>query len=378
MSPIASALAGVALIAASTLAGAWLARRASRLPAVTLAGAAVALAAVVLADLVPDVWHDLPASEPGRWAAVGMAAAGCAVGYAVAEVLARRGCACQARSGAGRGWAATAASPGGGTATASGRETATASGGAWATASGGAWATASGGGGAAAVALAAHRLLEGAAVALTGSAAVIVALAVHAAGEGFALAGLLRGERRSSVVPLLVFACLSPAAGAVALGQIRLPDRASAVLTAVVAGAMSRAAVDAWRLARAGRRRDHRESGARALADGGARGRACAGAGAGIGTGAHSGYGANSAPHEAVVASLIARLSVFRPEQSDGVADTLCPVLVGRGRRDGRARDGALGSERWRGPRGVHHRRARAPGKLAIRAEQSHELTGGD
>src|SRR6266704_2920672 len=314
MSPIASALAGVALIAASTLAGAWLARRASRLPAVTLAGAAVALAAVVLADLVPDVWHDLPASEPGRWAAVGRAAAGCAVGYAVAEVLARRGCACQARSGAGRGWAATAASPGGGTATASGRETATASGGAWATASGGAWATASGGGG----------------------------------------------------------------AGAVALGQIRLPDRASAVLTAVVAGAMSRAAVDAWRLARAGRRRDHRESGARALADGGARGRACAGAGAGIGTGAHSGYGANSAPHEAVVASLIARLSVFRPEQSDGVADTLCPVLVGRGRRDGRARDGALGSERWRGPRGVHHRRARAPGKLAIRAEQSHELTGGD
>src|SRR6266702_3059699 len=370
MSPIASALAGVALIAASTLAGAWLARRASRLPAVTLAGAAVALAAVVLADLVPDVWHDLPASEPGRWAAVGMAAAGCAVGYAVAEVLARRGCACQARSGAGRGWAATAASPGGGTATASGRETATAS--------GGAWATASGGGGAAAVALAAHRLLEGAAVALTGSAAVIVALAVHAAGEGFALAALLRGERRSSAVPLLVFACLSPAAGAVALGQIRLPDRASAVLTAVVAGAMSRAAVDAWRLARAGRRRDHRESGARALADGGARGRACAGAGAGIGTGAHSGYGANSAPHEAVVASLIARLSVFRPEQSDGVADTLCPVLVGRGRRDGRARDGALGSERWRGPRGVHHRRARAPGKLAIRAEQSHELTGGD
>src|SRR6266568_4592851 len=150
MSPIASALAGVALIAASTLAGAWLARRASRLPAVTLAGAAVALAAVVLADLVPDVWHDLPASEPGRWAAVGMAAAGCAVGYAVAEVLARRGCACQARSGAGRGWAATA--------TASGRETAAAS--------GGAWATASGGGGAAAVALAAHRLLEGAAVAL--------------------------------------------------------------------------------------------------------------------------------------------------------------------------------------------------------------------
>src|SRR6266571_4275624 len=208
MSPIASALAGVALIAAFTL-----------------AGAAVALAAVVLADLVPDVWHDLPASEPGRWAAVGMAAAGCAVGYAVAEVLARRGCACQARSGAGRGWAATAASPGGGTATASGRETATASGGAWATASGGAWATASGGGGAAAVALAAHRLLEGAAVALTGSAAGIVALAVHAAGEGFALAALLRAERRSSAVPLLVFACLSPAAGAVALGQIRLPDR---------------------------------------------------------------------------------------------------------------------------------------------------------
>jgi zinc transporter ZupT len=41
------------------------------------------------------------------------------------------------------------------------------------------------------VALAAHRFLEGSAIALAGSAAVAVALAVHAFGEGLAIGALL-------------------------------------------------------------------------------------------------------------------------------------------------------------------------------------------
>jgi hypothetical protein len=87
-------LTGVALIAGATLAGAWLARHSSRVPAL-LAGTAVALAAVVLADLVPDIWRDLHGAGLGWWAA---RAGGLAVGYVAAQALAHRGCACQAAS----------------------------------------------------------------------------------------------------------------------------------------------------------------------------------------------------------------------------------------------------------------------------------------
>jgi ZIP family zinc transporter len=222
------ALAGVALIAVATLAGAWLARRASRppepalggsapsrlalrgpalrrpaWPGLALAGAAAVLAAVVLADLVPDIWRDLPASGLPWWAA----AAALAAGFVAADVLARRGCPCRAAPRGGR---------------------------------------------AAAVALVVHRALEGAAVALTGSAAMIAALAAHAAAEGFALAVLLRGERRDRVTALLALACLSPAAGAVLLSQVTLPGQAPPVLTSLVAGVLLRAAASTWRLGRTG------------------------------------------------------------------------------------------------------------------------------
>jgi hypothetical protein len=45
---------------------------------------------------------------------------------------------------------------------------------------------------------------------------------------------------------LLVIACVSPLAGAVAFGQVGLPDQPSAVMTAVVAGVLARTAVAAW------------------------------------------------------------------------------------------------------------------------------------
>jgi hypothetical protein len=49
----AAALAGVALIAAATLAGAWLGFRSLRLPRLSLACAAMLLLVVVIADLLP-------------------------------------------------------------------------------------------------------------------------------------------------------------------------------------------------------------------------------------------------------------------------------------------------------------------------------------
>jgi ZIP family zinc transporter len=220
MSLTGPALAGVALIAIATLAGAWLARRASRppepalrrpaWPGLALAGAAAMLMAVVLADLVPDIWRDLPASGLPWWAA----AAALTAAFAAADALARRGCACRAVPGSGR--------------------------------------AAAGSGRAAAAALVVHRTLEGAAVALTGSAVMTAALAVHAAAEGFALAVLLRGERRDRAAALLALACLSPTAGAVVLSQFRLPGQVAPVLTCMVAGVLLRAAAGAWQLGRTG------------------------------------------------------------------------------------------------------------------------------
>lgn len=202
-------LAGVALIAAATLAGAWLSSRAARVPAVALRVAGGLLLAVVLADLVPDIWRDLPGSGLAWWAA---AVAG-AAGFVGAGVLARSGCACAsapaaagvpsvAKRGAGAGWGAAAA-------------------------------------------LAIHRTLEGAAVTLAGSAAVIAVLVVHAAAEGFALSALLRaGHRRLG--PLLLVACVSPVTGALILSAIPVPEVVSILLTCVVAGVLTRSALTAW------------------------------------------------------------------------------------------------------------------------------------
>jgi ZIP family zinc transporter len=218
-------LAGVVLIAAATLAGAWLGRRFARLRSISLACAAMALIAVVGADLAPDIWNDVRETGLPWW----IAAAGLAAGLATTDAVVRRGCAC----GPGRKVAA----------------------GEGATDSEGATA----GGAAAAVSLGVHRALEGAALAIAGSAAVITALVAHAASEGFALTVLLRGERRGRAAVLLVITCLSPAAGAVVLALIHLPESVVPVLTSVVAGVLLRAALAAWQVGRrvipAGRRR---------------------------------------------------------------------------------------------------------------------------
>ena len=203
MAMTAADLAGITLIAAATLAGAWLGRRFARLRTMSLTCAAVALAAVVAADLVPDIWGDLRATGLPWW----IAAAGFGAGLAGTDALVRRGCACAPR----------AEVPAGGRATA--------------------------------LALGVHRALEGAALAVAGSAAVIAALVAHAASEGFALTTLLAGERRGRAAALVAITCLSPVAGVGLLAWVHLPERAAPVLTSVVAGVLLRAAIAAWQLA---------------------------------------------------------------------------------------------------------------------------------
>ena len=215
------ASAGVALIAGATLAGAWLARRASGMRAASLACAAGALLVVVLADLLPDIWRDLPGAGLPWWAA----ACALAAGAAGTDVLARRGCACRTgpdpggagRSGPDRG----GVDRGGGACDGEAR------------------------GGPTATALGLHRALEGAALVVTGSVAVIAALIAHAASEGFAMAALLSGERRGKAVALLAVTCVSPAAGAIAASQVRLPAQAAPMVTALIAGVLLRAAMAA-------------------------------------------------------------------------------------------------------------------------------------
>lgn len=198
-------LAGLSLIASATLAGAWLGRRFARLRTISLVCAAVALFAVVGADLAPDIWNDLRETGLPWW----IAAVAFAAGLVTTDAVIRRGCACgpglEAQAGAG--------------ATASGRATA--------------------------IALGVHRALEGAALAIAGSAAVIAALAAHAASEGFALTVLLRGERRGRAAALLTIMCVSPAAGAAALALVHLPESVTPVVTSVVTGALLRTALAA-------------------------------------------------------------------------------------------------------------------------------------
>src|SRR5260221_5973723 len=154
----AAALAGVALIAAATLAGAWLGWRSLRQPRLSLACAAMLRLVVVSADLGPDAWNDRSSRGLRWWPAAGALGAG----FLATDALVRRGCAC-------------------GTGQAGGRTTS--------------------------AALGLHRAVEGAALAVAGSVAVIAALGLHAAGEGFALAALLRGERPGRAAATLGINC---------------------------------------------------------------------------------------------------------------------------------------------------------------------------
>jgi zinc transporter ZupT len=188
-------LAGVVLIGLATVAGAWLARRHAARREICFGAAAGALLVIAGLHLLPDAWAG--ASQVGLpgWIVLGIAAAS----FLVTGIAARKGCACQED-----------------------REAA--------------------GGARTACALAVHRLLEGAALALISTVAVAVALAVHALAEGLAAGTLLSSVSRRRAALWLTIMCVSPLAGAV-IAEVRpVSPSIEPVLLAIAAGVLGQAA----------------------------------------------------------------------------------------------------------------------------------------
>ena len=187
-------VAGLAL-GLATVAGAWLSRRHAARRELCLGAAAGALLVIAGVHLLPDAWSAARQAALPAWAVP----AGAVVAFVLGGAVIRMGCACQG-----------------------GRE-------------------ASGGVGAAG-ALALHRLLEGAALAVAGSVAVAVALAVHALAEGLAAHTLLMSAPGKQRALWLTAMCVSPVAGASLAAAWPVPQAAQPVLLAVAAGVVGQAA----------------------------------------------------------------------------------------------------------------------------------------
>jgi zinc transporter ZupT len=216
------ALAGVCLIAVTTVAGARLAARRPRHRETWFATAAGALLVVAGFHLVPDAWAGTDAAR--TWPPlVPVAAMGA---FLATGLAARVGCSCREQTQQASGAAAAAA-------------------------------------------LVLHRFLEGSAVALAGSAAVAMALAVHAFAEGLAT-GTLLGARPRRLAGWLTALCVSPVIGAITARAFPVPEAAEPVLLAVAAGVIAQAAWVSLRAAfdgrHAGRLRSPRTAAAVTLA----------------------------------------------------------------------------------------------------------------
>jgi ZIP family zinc transporter len=191
------------MMAAATLLGAWLALRRDGRQEVWLGAAAGALLVIALVHLLPDAWSAAHAARlwPG---AVPLTALG---SFALCGLITGRGCGCDAR----------------------GRD---------------AW------GKGAAGALAAHRFLEGSALALSASIAVTAALAVHALAEGLAVGALLAARPPNVVGRWLAVMCASPVIGSALTSAYPFPAAAQPILLAVAAGVLAQAARISVRAAR--------------------------------------------------------------------------------------------------------------------------------
>jgi ZIP family zinc transporter len=187
-------LAGAGLVAAATVVGAWLARRRPGQREIWFAAAAGALLVIAGLHLLPDAWAGARIARIWPWLVPLTAVAA----FTAAGLATRAGCGCQERKQHASG-AGTAA------------------------------------------ALAAHRFLEGSAIALAGSAAVAVALAVHAFGEGLAIGALLGAQPRRAAGWLAAMS-VSPVVGAAAAGALPVPAAAEPVLLALAAGVLAQAA----------------------------------------------------------------------------------------------------------------------------------------
>jgi zinc transporter ZupT len=187
--------AGAGLMAAATIAGAWLASRRPGQQRIWLGAAAGALLVIAGVHVLPDAWA--AARSAGIWPWVVPIAASAA--FLLAGVAARAGCACRGdpehRGGIG-----------------------------------------------AALALVVHRFGEGSAMALIGSATVVAALAVHALGEGMAVGALLASQPRGRAAVWLAGMCVSPVVGAQVTSAYPVPAAAEPVLLAVAGGVLAQAA----------------------------------------------------------------------------------------------------------------------------------------
>jgi zinc transporter ZupT len=202
-----TALLGASLIAVATVTGACLALRRPGQRQIWFAAAAGALLIIAGLHLLPDAWAG--ARSASVWPPLVPIAAIAA--FTAAGLAARAGCGCRAH-----------------------KEQAI--------------------GSAAAVALATHRFLEGAAISLSGSATVAIALAAHAFGEGLATGALLGAQPRRRVAAWLTLMCVSPVVGASAADAFAFPEAAEPILLAVAAGILVQAAWMSLRTAFSGLR----------------------------------------------------------------------------------------------------------------------------
>jgi ZIP family zinc transporter len=195
-------LAGAALVAAATMAGAWLPRRRPAHRDIWFAATAGALLIIAGLHLLPDAWSD--ARAEGIWPSLVPLAA--VATFTAAGLAIRAGCGCRPRT-----------EPTGGASTAA--------------------------------ALAIHRLLEGSAVALAGSVAIAAALAVHAFGEGMATSALLGSQPRRRAARWVALMCVTPVVGATLTGALTVPESAGPFLIAATAGILAQAAMVSLRVA---------------------------------------------------------------------------------------------------------------------------------
>ena len=209
-------VAGLVVVASATLAGAWLAGRRGGRRQVWFGAAAGALLAIAVLHLLPDAWSSARAAGIPTWVVPLVAV----LAFVGTIVVSRAGCACEVD-----------------------RELACGTG--------------------TATALAAHRFLEGAALALTGPVTAL-ALGVHAVGEGMAVGALLRDRRRRRMVWLAIM-CVSPVPGALAVAALPVLTVVEPFLLAVAAGVLAQAARISLRAAFPARRSGWRPAPAPAL-----------------------------------------------------------------------------------------------------------------
>ncbi|WP_156046000.1 hypothetical protein [Herbidospora cretacea] len=210
----------VLLVALSTVAGAWAARRNIERIGVVLGVASALMLMTALADLLPDAYEEAVESGVPLWWVV---LAGL-FGFLVIAYFTRNGCGHGHGHEVGLRHAPGFHRPRAGAALAGGVGTA--------------------------VALSAHRVVEGATLALAASLVVVIALMVHSASEGVALAAMIDVAERP-LAPWLALSCLSPAAGVLTAKVVALPEQAIPMLLGLIAGILLRTAIVGLKLARA-------------------------------------------------------------------------------------------------------------------------------